>query len=376
MSTYLKNDKLIVRTSDRQSFRKCRQSWDFGSKIRQNWEYVPGIEPLDFGIAIHKGLEIYYDPDRWDDFRDIVEAESILAFMDVMDDWKKRLIAAQQWDLQKDKHNELVTLGKGMLEHYFDYAPAQNAEDGWVPIKTEIEFEISIPVPEGFPLPKGFVSIEGNLHKIIYNDFGGPAEYVPIVYQGRVDMIVLDLLTGKYILVDFKSAGQFGDIGHWDTNTQVSSYGWAIKKMLNIDVYGFVIEEIRKKVPSPPTILKKGGLSKNKNQSTTVALYEKAIKEGGHNPAEYAEFVDYLRSNQQEYFRRIPVDRNPNELNRMSELILMEAIDMFNDPYIYPHNNQWNCSGCPFYTPCLLKLEGSDEQEHMNRSFMYAKRDD
>lgn len=369
MSTNLESDKLIVRTSDRQTFRKCRQLWDFKSKLRQGWDYVPGIEPLDFGIAIHKGLEIYYDPDRWGNFRDIVEAESLLAYMDVMDDWKKRLQAAQQWDLEKDRHNELVALGKGMLEHYFDYAPAQNAEDGWVPIKTEIEFDIPIPVPYGFPLPSNFTSVNGELH---YRD---GIKVIPIVYQGRIDLIVEDLLTGRYLIVDFKTAAQFADTQHWDTDTQIGSYCWAVQKMLNIDVQGFVIEEIRKKVPSPPLTLKKGGLSRNKNQSTTAALYEKAIKEGGHNPAEYADFVDYLRSNQQEYFRRIEVDRNPNELNRMSELILMEAIDMFNDPYIYPHSNRWNCSGCAFYTPCLLKLEGSDEQEHLDRSVMYVKED-
>lgn len=366
-------EKLIVRTSDRQTFRKCRQLWDFRSKVRQSWDYVPGIEPLDFGIAIHKALEIYYDPNRWHDDRRIVENESLLGFMEVMSDWRTRLIQAKQWEMQKPRLNELSALGQGMLEHYFDYAPMQNGNDGWVPVKSEIEFEVPIPVPEGFILPKGFISIDGNLHKVYYNDFGGPAGYVPIVYQGRVDLIVFDTFTGKYIIVDFKTAAQFADTEHWDTDTQVASYCWAVMKMLNVDVHGFVIEEIRKKVPSEPNTLKKGGLSKNKNQSTTVALYKKAIREGGHNEAEYEDFLDYLRQNQQEYFRRIPVDRNPNELNRTSELILMEAIDMFNDPYIYPHSNRWNCGGCAFYTPCLLKLEGSDEQEHLNRSVMYAK---
>ena len=57
-------DKLIVRTSDRGTFRRCRELWNFTSKIRENWEYVPGVEALDFGTAIHAALEVYYDPDR------------------------------------------------------------------------------------------------------------------------------------------------------------------------------------------------------------------------------------------------------------------------------------------------------------------------
>jgi hypothetical protein len=365
------SEKLIVRTSDRQTFRKCRQLWDFRSKVRQAWDYVPGITPLDFGIAIHKGMEIYYDPARWDDYRDIVEAETIVAYLEVMDDWKKRLREANQWDLMRSEFEEHRALGQDMFNHYFTWAPKQNERDGWVPLKAEIEFEVPIPVPSGFGLPEGFVSIDGNLHKVIPR-IGAPI-YIPIVYQGRVDLIVYDELTGKYIIVDFKSAAQFADTQHWDTDTQVGSYCWAIKQQLNIDTQGFVIEELRKKAPSLPNVLKKGGLSKNKNQSTTYEMYKQAIRDGGHNEADYEDILDYFKHNQQEYFRRISVNRNPGEMERMGILILMEAIDMFNDPFIYPHANRWNCSGCAFYTPCLLKLEGSDEQDYLKRSVMYEK---
>jgi hypothetical protein len=355
-------DKLILRTSDRVTFRRCRQAWDFGSKIRLNWDYVPGVEALDFGTAIHAGLETYYDPVRWRQDRLVVQQESILAFVECMVDWRKRLKRSEQWDqLENDWHN-LDELGRGMLNHFFIWAPKHDTY--WEPVKVEIEFEVPIPVPYGFSLPSDFYRVDGVLWR----------ENTPVVYQGRIDLIVRDTRNDKYYIVDHKTTGQFGSYEHLELDTQVSSYAWAIKKVIGIDVAGVIFQEVKKKAPVKPKVLKNGSLSRDKSQNTTPELYRLAVVEQGLNLAEYIDFINFLESSENEYFRRIQVDRTAKELDIVETHVLNEALDMFGDPRIYPNPNRFNCGSCKFHDPCIMKQDGSDWEFFLEHSLLYEKR--
>lgn len=371
----------IVRTSDRNQFRKCREKWNFTSKIREDWEYVPGIEPLDFGIACHTAWDVYYDPRRWNEPRGLVQYESIHAFIKHLEEWKVRLQKADQWALNAARWSELMELGIGMLEHYFMWAPKNDTE--WVPIKSEIEFEVPIPVPDRLKMmvnesnwnfrvgPNDQLQI--NLPLDEQPGSGTDWEWVDVLYQGRIDLIV-QFPNGKYGLVDHKTAAQFGQTEHLELDTQTRSYAWALKKMLGIDIERIIYNEARKAVPSEPRVLKSGFLSKAKNQGTTVQLYEAKIKQLNHDPSYYADFLPVLEANQTQYFRRTEVTYSRNELAATERAILMEAIDMLNDPFIYPNPDRWNCNGCPFRTPCLLKQEGGDYDWHLRNSGLYIRR--
>lgn len=371
----------IIRTSDRNQFRRCRQKWDFGSKIRQGYEFVPGIEPLDFGIAIHSGAEVYYDPDRWNDPRALVQYEATLAFIEHLEEWKKRLQSVDMWDAQRSRWEELMELGIGMLEHYYLWAPKHDTD--LLPIKSEIEFEISIPVPESVRytvnmLDRFRVGEEGQLQYKIETPLGGPdslvrVEWVDVLYQGRIDLLAQIISTGKYAIVDHKSAAQFGQTEHLDLDTQCGSYKWALKRILNLDIDTVVYSEWRKAIPKPPKVLKSGYLSRNKAQATTVEMYVAEIERLGHDMAWYADFLPKLKENQTEYFRRNEVHRSDFELAAIERSICMEAIDMLNDPFIYPNPDRWNCNGCAFRTPCLMRQDGSDVDWHLNHSGFYVK---
>lgn len=362
--------KFIIRTSDRNTFRRCRQLWDYRSPIRRHLEYTPGIEPLDFGIAIHEGLDVYYDPKRWDDpSRDIVRYEAEHAFLKHLDVWRKRLQATGMWEPQKRRHLELSQLGLDMLQHYWKWAPENDKH--WRPVKSEIEFEVPIPVPFELELalPKRFrKNAEGHLE--VLADGGG---WYVVYYQGRIDLISQLLSNGRYILIDHKTAAQFGQTEHLDLDTQCRSYAWALKKMLNIDISQIVYSELKKSVPKPPRILQSGSLSVAKNQGTTYELYMEKIKELNHDPNWYGDFIQWLKETPpQEYFRRIPVDYRPEMLEQTGLAICMEAIDMLNDPFIYPNPDRWNCNGCAFRTPCLIKQEGGDPEWHIENSGLYG----
>ncbi|TXH55542.1 MAG: hypothetical protein E6Q97_08610 [Desulfurellales bacterium] len=359
-------DKHIIRTSDRGTFRRCRQLWNFTSKMRMNLEYVPGIEPLNFGIAYHEAMEVYYDPILWDEDTNgalrIPAAEA--SFMASMNSWKKNQKASNSWnDQTAERWDELVKMGLGMMRHYWSWA--KEADKHYRPVKTEIEFEVPIPVPDGMILPRGFQSIEGHLYYMAK----------PVVYQGRIDVIVQDLRTDRLWIMDHKTAAQFGEsLAHLDLDPQCGSYAWAASKMLGLDIAGVIYSEHRKKVPKQPEVLKSGALSKNKAQSTTAEIYKQAVLDAGLYLPDYEDFIEVLRNEGQQYFRRTHVNRNGAELDSVEANILYEAIDMLNEPYIYPSPSMWNCRGCAFATPCLADQDGSGAAWSLFDSGKYAPR--
>jgi hypothetical protein len=346
--------------------------WDFSSKIRRSYEFTPGVEPLDFGIAIHEGAEVYYDPARWNDPRDLVQYESTNAFIESLLKWKRRLMKVDMWDTQKARWEELMELGIGMMEHYYLWAPEH---DTWfTPVRSEIEFEVPIPVPPTLrEYVKGLWNFRTNYDAHLEMLSGD--EWVGVVYQGRLDLLAEDHATGKYVIIDHKTAAQFGQTGHLDLDTQTGSYKWALRKGLNLAVDKIIYSEWRKDVPHPPKLLKSGFLSKNKAQATTVEMYKAEIRRLGHKMEWYEEFFPRLAEKETVYFRRTPVDRSDMELNQIELNICAEAIDMLNDPLIYPNPDRWNCNGCQFMQPCLMKQDGSDWKWHLEKSGLYTKRD-
>jgi CRISPR/Cas system-associated exonuclease Cas4 (RecB family) len=196
---------------------------------------------------------------------------------------------------------------------------------------------------------------------------------IPVFYQGRIDLILEDMRDGLYWILDHKTAAQFGQTEHLELDAQCGSYVWGLKKMLNLDVQGIIYSESRKKVPKRPDVLKNGNLSKNKNQGTSYYAYLEAIEEGGHEIGFYREFLDYLQTEGQEYFRRMQVHRSRAELASIERNIQQEAIDMLNNPSIYPNPDRWNCNGCVFRTPCLMRQDNSDWQWHLDNSGLYIR---
>jgi hypothetical protein len=355
----------VIRTSDRQTFKRCRQLWDFGSKIRQNYEPLMAPKPFDFGTAIHFGLQTYYDPRTWDLLPQGARAHLALeAFEKITKDQKGQYLKITSGDLAIDLEidfKERIELGRGMLEYYFSVA--QKLDKGWKPKLVEIEFEVPVLVPEDMYLSGRFGEIQRHLYY----------KADPVVYQGRVDLVMEDPF-GEYWIWDHKTAAQFGTTQHLALDEQCGSYIWALKHQLGLNVAGVVYNELRKKVPHPPAELKNGGLSKNKQQDTTYDLYVAAIEAGGYNRSHYEDFLEYLQECPKEFVRRTQVHRNAKEMEIQSKRICLEAIDMLNNPSIYPNPVKWNCDGCWMFAPCLATQEGGDVDFILREGF--RKRDE
>jgi rubrerythrin len=228
---------------------------------------------------------------------------------------------------------------------------------------------VRVPEKVGLDVPEGFLAVP-------YSNRNGYVELcladtTPIVYQGRLDLLV-ETVRNKLVVVDHKTTSQFGDVAHLEIDTQVSSYAWALRE-LGIDVYGLMHNQLLKAFPQPPKINQNGKISVDKRQNTTYELYMATIEELGQDPSMYSDMLEHLQQHPKQFVHRIDLHRNAKQLDKQGQMIYDEALDMLNDPNIYPNPNYFNCMGCSFKDPCLANTEGSDVGYFLNDSTLFVR---
>ena len=352
------------------NFKRCRQLWDFGSKLRLNYEPLKMPKALDFGTAIHKALEVYYDPTTWHDY-EIRSTLAMKAFYDIIEQQKQKQLkitgdSTLIFEFEQD-FVERRDLGKAMLLNYFSYS---KENDNFTPIATELDFEVPIFIPNGYKS-----HLTSRFHQFSFLDESGVLFYEkkPVVYQGRIDLLIQDE-KGRYVIVDHKTATNFGDLTWLELDEQCTSYGWALEHVLGLDVSGILYNQIRKKAPSTPAVLKNGMLSVAKNSDTTYEMFKATAESLGHDLSMYSDHLQYLKDNPKEFVRRTFVRRTEKEYETQSLRIFLEALEMIQDPLIYPNPTSMNCNGCMFFAPCSAKQSGGDVQFLLNE--MYRKREE
>src|SRR5687768_647399 len=102
--------------------------------------YYPQItaKPLEFGVAYHKAMEVYYAPETWDLPREPVANAAIMEFKRIVEHQRDQY--AKNYELTQeviDDYNDRVELGLGMLKyHLFQLAPTLDTNIR--PVKVEI----------------------------------------------------------------------------------------------------------------------------------------------------------------------------------------------------------------------------------------------
>lgn len=338
-------------------------------------------KPLEFGVAYHAAMEVYYAPETWDWDREVIGRLAILKFIEVCEEQKQKALDVRgatflDADIEAD-YNERVELGKGMLNYYFLHV-APREDVGWRPVKVEIAFMVPIPNPEtGEPVIWCKCL---NCWDKWAKHFGGqpiPFTGLPVVYAGRLDMLAQDKF-GNYWIFDWKTARSISqDYEFLYLDDQVGSYPWALRKVLGLNIRGFIYHEQRKGFPQPPNKNKVRRLgcifSVSKNQDTDYETYFRTITEEDNEAYEaghYDDFLAYLKAEGIEYFQRHQVIKTDAELEEIEKNIGYEALDMI-DPNlrIYPSAGRFGCSFCAFRQPCLEANGQGDVQFALDSLF-------
>lgn len=357
-----------IHTSERRSFRGCKRRW--------KWAYVDGYvpyetpKPLEFGIAFHEALDVFYDVDTWADTSAQEKLDNAVEkFVVVCAGQRARFLkATNQRDLEQaqgDDYADRIDLGVGMLRHHARVTHAQG--DGWFkPVATEVSFAVPLTNPEtGLALQCQNSPGCGQKHGNVFPDS-------QVVYAGRVDMIIEDLRFGGYFVWDHKTTSQLlGFEEHLQLDDQVGGYCWALGHELGIDVKGFMYAEYRKAFPSPPEALKRKrngcAFSTSKTQPTSLELFLPFVEKFDFEAYEagcYDEYITWLKSKDAPKFhQRFPIMKTDTELANIGHNIVLEAMDMI-DPKIriYPSVGKFSCSNCAYRQPCLGQQMGEDYQ--------------
>lgn len=359
-------------TTERQEFKECRRRWDFGSFSRQAIEPNRPAIALWFGTGIHHALEMYYsntdlvvEPVGEKEVRYLMDCEPERAIVEHWKHWAAKEIARIEnsqtvlWDEQRTELEESVKLGSGMLEGYVAWAQKEDSRDdtGFKEVLyTEKEFAVWVPDENGEP----------------YHMVDGSGQVWEIWLVGRLDMVVKDFDDRIWVL-DHKTSKDRLDADILILDDQMTMYLWAAQQILKVPLEGCYYNVLRKKLPKEPTMLKAGGLSKAKDQDTTYDVYMQAILDNGLDPADYEGILDILANKRTAFFERVKVRRNSHEIAMAGRMLLLEAIDMLNDPYIYPsptRDCKWKCD----YKDLCLAINRNDDVEYLKNA-LFRKRE-
>jgi hypothetical protein len=215
----------LLRTSERNDFKRCPWLWQetwlkgLSTKRVPTWSW--------FGTAIHRGLEVWYQPgtkrgklgDVLDAFEESVGAETGKVY-------------TQGGELDDVEVEDGRELGREMLKGYVDH---YGKDSEWEVIHPEQSFQIDVPHP----------TKEG---KTI------------VVYAGTWDLLARNRRTKEFWLWDHKTRKQF--MQNWEfynINDQAGSYLWVAPEILrHLGIFGkkdkiegLVFNLLRKKMPDP-----------------------------------------------------------------------------------------------------------------------------
>jgi RecB family exonuclease len=320
------------RGSEVSDFLRCRKKWA--------WRWIDGYRPkkqngkLFFGQLFHKFAEELYRT-----------GQSDLAHKAMMELYEE----TDTSKMEQVELDEIISMAIMVTGNYIHKWWGNDSE--WEIL--EVEYEFTITLDEN------------------------------IEYTGTIDLIFRNKRTGKVWFMDHKTTTS---LDLYESNArmdrQISRYWWALKK-LGYDVAGFIYNIILKDFPVEPKVLKSGKLSTAKNQNTTYEIYLETIKVMGQLPEEYMDYLEYLENNPREYFRRVVVTRNEQELASAMYEFYYQALEAESVKKQYVERDSLpagatrvyrnitrDCSwDCPFKDVCKAELDGSNIEYLLNIGF-------
>lgn len=368
-----KTNRLVheIHVSEIRAFKKCR----FAHQLKYVGQYYPKItaKPLEFGTAYHAAKEVYYDPQTNGYPVDARKELAILKFVAVCKEQEEALgnsITAEQ----RADYQERIQLGMGMLEYYFgEIAPVEDAN--FEPLAVEQEF--SVPIVDPSTGKQLYCSCDRCAERWSEANPQKPFTGLPVMLEGKIDLILKDKRTGKVWVLDWKTAARIEDNHEWlELDEQIIDYLIALM-LLNYDVAGFMYHQQLKSFPQVPKKNKAKRLGRwysvDKNQDTSYDLYVEEVASGdpeGLADGLYDNFLDYLRNVGKEFYHRESV-RKTNDMLRLAYIDLYNTAREMTNPakIIFASPSKYNCLYCEFMQVCIGRASLADYEYTLESMF-------
>lgn len=339
---------IIIRTSDRQAFKRCRRKWKLSATPPLGMNRVPiQTQPYFWlGTGGHFAMEDWYGYNQYGDplaaFEAYVQAQRL---------WDRGAHLPDDWE-------EQVTLGKQILTHYKRWLVGRQDyptywHNGEPQVEVRIQKELPIPAKEG----------------------------INFLYDATLDRVVE--IDGELWIDDYKFLKQFAS-HNLDMDEQITSYLWLGTILYERPVVGMIYHQFKKDVPALPRVLKNGSISTDVRQKTTQQLYREALieKYGAVKdaPPGNRECLNTLIEKETDesdgFIRRDYTRRSDAQLRSLGERVMAETLDM-TDPniFLYPNFTK-DCSwDCPYSDVCLM-MENDEDWEPYLEEVTTVREDD
>lgn len=397
-------DIIPIHSSDVASYKRCRRYWDYTSPTRSNLRRrvdIYGVNvPMWYGTGIHYALEMMYHP--------VLKRDPVEAFLTWYEyQWNGGIVTEEWLERTYDIHAQ--SLGPQTPQ-------AKNAEGQYDDAGSDVElFKIRglselLPDPnhEEFELHRELGIGMLNFYKewsANHDDFlvvAAESVYsIPLEFEatdrreespnygkrlevharGKRDAVIFYPESGKYGINDYKTAAKISEeyFLKLDKDEQCSNYLWATIQEAKMHGYAWsgqtvdrvLYTALRKNYPKPPTVLKNGFPSLNRQtEGTTADLFEQYVQSSGlsewyeEDEKAQAYYTYLLEQGDSLFIQRDLVTRNEYEIEATGRHLRMIAEEMLADDLrIYPNpTGEFRCLQCAFRVPCISADDGSDWQ--------------
>lgn len=210
------------------------------------------------------------------------------------------------------------------------------------------------------------------LYKVIDTELD---EIVTLPNGLRFRMIIDKIIEepdGGLWLVDYKTVKNFLPSDFLLLDAQLGRYFWGAHKLGYKPLRGIMFDEIRTMPPTLPKITKTGKVEERKNIRCDVYTYFRFLKDNNIDPKRYAKFLQYLRTQNDQWFRRTRLAKDqPLIKQQILELYMMareikDAERLNHFPRSVMKECRWDCD---FHTPCTIQLQGGDISSTIKMQF-------
>lgn len=175
--------------------------------------------------------------------------------------------------------------------------------------------------------------------------------------------LVMEEPDGGLWIWDHKTVKDFLPADFLLLDAQLARYFWGAEQLGYSPLRGIVFNELRTKPPTLPEVLKNGRLTERKNLQCDVYTYYRQIKRLGLDKRDYASTLRRLMSQNDRWFRRTPLPKDPPLTRRLMQELTMTAREIKNaeETDAYPRTVEKDCQWmCSFLEPCVIQLNGGD----------------
>jgi len=307
-------------------------------------------------------------PDEW---KKLTEGKQVSTYSEIMS--RRRCLLQHHYayvqKLEKKTPGLPLTLGSlghTLLEAKYregDWRPAltQYVEDQWVKLFDEQRFEYGDLPGEMARLLTGYDYHWRNEKWIVIDtEVSFLAKLTEKAYlAGKIDLVVEDS-NGKLWVVDHKFVKQRPDDDFLMMELQTTLYYWvSTLKYGKDEVAGIILNYIKTKAPTIPSLNKDGTMSKAKID-TDLATLVQFFKDNNLNPKDYKEQVDRAKVTSQDFYVRKRLDRPVSMLKVALREAVATIMDIYSDrPVSRTAIKQcsWDCNYQPL---CLGELQEND----------------